>query len=371
MSDKPPADPRQVTNRMLFLAMQHPLGLIERTRGDSWSEIRLTKRALLILSEDTAVDALDEAMRQIVFAKTPWFTADRVAAYSSFNVKPYLAAIKVLEACEGWTNIEEYNLFISRIHNESEISAVISDIQSYRLLSPLEQKELIGLVKERALTKKTNTNWEDMARHTFSLLSLGKAFERQENDLFLVGGRVSMAAAPSAAAASSPAPATSKAPRVPAPRIRPTLKLPNVLTDEDLLVPPSSKSANTGEDAEVLVGKIFSASGWDVRYYGQKRGYGFDLWVRKDKIAFLIEVKSSVGTMSTFTLTDMEYEAALAHRENFLVVVVESLDKHRTSMSLMVNPTDTIGFTKTNAVSYRSETNWRSHAQDCLAFVKP
>jgi hypothetical protein len=56
-----------------------------------------------------------------------------------------------------------------------------------------------------------------------------------------------------------------------------------------LLTPPVSPEANTGNEAESLIGKMLAAAGWDVVYYNDRRGYGFDIWAKRGNTAFVVE----------------------------------------------------------------------------------
>ena len=81
-------------------------------------------------------------------------------------------------------------------------------------------------------------------------------------------------------------------------------------------------------------------------YYNQRRGYGFDLWARKDDQALVVEVKSFLETASTITLTSLEYDAANHHQANYLLVVVERINSDRPTIYVIQNPSEAISFTR-------------------------
>jgi hypothetical protein len=104
--------------------------------------------------------------------------------------------------------------------------------------------------------------------------------------------------------------------------------------------------SNSGGEAELLIGKIFSAAGWQVVYYNQRRGYGFDLWVQKDKRAFVIEVKSSLKAAAVVTLTSLEYEAAAHHKDTYLLAIVEHAERDAPIIHVIQNPAKIVRFVK-------------------------
>lgn len=136
---------------------------------------------------------------------------------------------------------------------------------------------------------------------------------------------------------------------------------------EDLLTPPAPAQENTGTDSEILVGKILAADGWQVVYYNKRRGYGFDLWAKKNDQAFVVEVKSFTGQASTVTLTSLEFEAARHHGDNFLLVVVEHAARGGAVIHVIQNPLASIRFKERNIAQFSAaRADWHPAAAGAL-----
>lgn len=131
-----------------------------------------------------------------------------------------------------------------------------------------------------------------------------------------------------------------------------TLHIPDAAAPPELLTPPGLPQTNSGAEAELLIGKIFAAAGWQVVYYNQRRGYGFDLWVRKNGQAFIIEVKSFVGQGASVTLTALEHEAVHHHGENFLLVIVENTNSANPTLHVIQNPAGSLAFKPSHVAQY-------------------
>lgn len=358
-------NPKQTINRHIFLAMDRPLQLIERTDGGSWSEIKLTAAGVRLATDPDTPKVFEQILSEIRFCREPWFTPDRVQAYSDFDVLPYRTALRVMTQCHGYIDIDEFDLFVSRIRNMSERAGAISAILEFRSLPAKDKGILLSEVEARIPTGKGGSakpysNWRDMARHTFSLFALGQSAIRSGNALLLTGTLVEETAEPakSGSGAEKKTPQTKPA----SPKSKSTLKLPASDTPDDLLSPPVSPEANSGNEAETLVGKMLAAAGWEVVYYNHRRGYGFDLWAKKDETAFVIEVKSSLAIASSITLTRLEHEAATKHADNYLLVVVENMASEPTFL-VVQNPGKSLAFSKIEQTEFRVSGNgWRKSA---------
>jgi len=92
------------------------------------------------------------------------------------------------------------------------------------------------------------------------------------------------------------------------------------------MVPPAAREPNAGSDGELLVAKLLEATGWIVVFYTSRRGFGFDLWARKDESVIVVEVKSAFGRLGAITLTRLEHAAASQYTENFYIAVVENVN---------------------------------------------
>jgi hypothetical protein len=105
-------------------------------------------------------------------------------------------------------------------------------------------------------------------------------------------------------------------------------------------------------ESELLIGKILAAAGWQVVYYNQRRGYGFDLWAKKGDQALVLEVKSFVGVASSVILTSLEHQAAEYHGENFLLVIVENATSDEPEIHVLQNPLASIDFVERDTAEF-------------------
>ncbi|WP_265517921.1 protein NO VEIN domain-containing protein [Nitratireductor luteus] len=207
-----------------------------------------------------------------------------------------------------------------------------------------------------------------MARHTFSLFSLGERAVRVENELLLTRALASTVTEEAEAeedVTGRPRQRPARTRPAPAQRAPTVLRIPDAEAPEELLSPPAAPQANSGADSELLIGKVFAAAGWEVVYYNQRRGYGFDLWVRKDGQAFVVEVKSFAGRGASVTLTALEFEAANHHGGNFLLVVVEDAATYRPIIRVIQNPAASLVFTESQAFQFSAgRAGWLAAAED-------
>lgn len=367
-------DPAVVINRHYFLAMDTPLRLIERIDARRWRDIRLTPAGIALATATDTVEVLENQLARIRFCRVPWYSQGRADEYAAFNVKPYHAILDVMARSAGYVDVDEFDLFVSRIRTDVEIDPAVARIAAFRLLAAPQKQALRKLVEDRIPDgagndpRKPYNNWRDVARHTFSLFSLGAHAVRVENELLLTRALARTATEETEAeeeVTGRPRQRPARAIPAPAPRTPTVLRIPDAEAPEELLSPPAAPQANSGADSELLIGKVFAAAGWEVVYYNQRRGYGFDLWVRKDGQAFVVEVKSFVGQGASVTLTALEFEAANYHGDNFLLVVVEDAATYRPTIRVIQNPAASITFTESQSSQFSAgRAGWLAAAEE-------
>lgn len=319
-----------------LLVMDKPLQLIHRISEPSWKEIELTEHGReLATSADPAI-VLENVLSKVRFASVPWCSTKRADRYDDFSVRPYEATRLVAAASEGLIDRDEFDFFVSRIRTEEEVDWAIDAIAKYRQLSGNEQLALRSEVSRRITGKKAYENWRDVGLHTFSLFSLGTSMVRDGSILRLTDNWTA-----AYAAGSDRAEATAS-----------ELRMPEPANSDALLTPPSAPARNDGSDAESFVAKVFRAQGWKVAFYTNRRGFGFDLWARKEDIAIVIEVKSSVGQLGAITLTKNEYLAATEHGENYVLALVEHLGTDRPNLRLIENPAAKLDIVERASITY-------------------
>jgi hypothetical protein len=378
------ANPRQTINRHYFLAMETPLRLIRRTNPHSWDEIILTAAGRQLATGNNSPALFENLLGDIRFCKEPWYSAGRAAEYSAFNVHPYPAMLTIMRANSGYIDLDEFDLFASRVRSQAEVPGASQSIAEFRTFNEAQKAELRKEVADRIPagagtdSRKPYNNWRDMARHTFSLFALGESTYRDINELLLsktLTSTVPKKPTASAVSIKSTIPSTTAAtPKVsstpskagPA-RSKTVLLLPNVEAPADLLTPPIVTQSNTGTESELLIGKILAADGWQVVYYNQRRGYGFDLWAKKGTVAVIIEVKSFLETASSVALTALEHEAARHHKDNFLLVIVENVASGKPTIHVIQDPAHSLNFTPRNTSHYSAtRSEWEPKASKSL-----
>jgi len=355
-------NPAVVINRHYFLAMDTPLRLIERVDAPRWQDIRLTPAGIALATATDTIEVLEHQLAKIQFCRVPWYSQGRADEYAAFNVRPYQAILDVMARSAGYVDVDEFDLFVSRIRTEAEIDPVVARIEAFRLLAAPQKQALRQLVEDRIPDgagndpRKPYSNWRDVARHTFSLFSLGEHAVRVENELLLTRA---LARTVIEEAEVEEEEATGR------PRTPTVLRIPAAEAPEELLSPPAAPQANSGADSELLIGKVFAAAGWEVVYYNQRRGYGFDLWVRKDGQAFVVEVKSFIGQGGSVTLTALEFEAANHHGDNFLLIVVEDAATYRPTIRVIQNPAASLAFTESQSSQFSvARAGWLAAAEE-------
>lgn len=361
-------NPIKVINRHYFLSMLSPLRLIERLKNNRWSLIRLTENGVRLANDPDVPGTCERVLSDIRFCREPWYTASRVQMYNEFDVNPYPVVLKVMQECNGYIDTDEFDLFVSRIRTEEETSWASENIPKFRNLTVDQKKNLLLEVKNRIPHESGNKpyqNWRDMGQHTFSLFALGQNAYRSKNMLVLSAHLLKIPSELTTNINIEPPPATEKSSSIPSTtrRKRVLLRIPDTKTPDAVLIPPRSVEANTGNEAENLVGKILAAGGWQVVYYSNRRGYGFDIWAKNNDIAFVIEVKSSLGMVGDIVLTRLEYEAAEYYKDSYLLIIVEEIASNAPAIRVIQDPANTLEFIQTEQVQYRTAAEkWRSVA---------
>lgn len=362
-------DPGSSIRRHLFLAMDTPLRLIERTRGNRWKEIKLTDYGVRLATESDPLKVFEDILSQMVFCNTEWFTKERVVRYEGFSVRPYCATLKVMAKSEGWIDRDEYDLFVSRILTEDDCDSVINKIKMFRKLEEEDKKKLRDLVAgangNGGFGAKSYSNWRDMGLHTFSFFSLGYSVVRVGQTLRFTSSQVTTALhSDGTKPMLSDTSKTTLGDGSPKKFERSIiLQIPSIEDDGGLSIPPAMRESNVGSEAELLVGKLLVSAGWNVRYYSHRRGFGFDIWAHQEDKAMVIEVKSSLGDMPAITLTQAEYQAADEYKENFVLAIVERLNDETPTVHMIANPIVSLDITQIVATPSWTiaSSSWRAY----------
>lgn len=328
-------DPGVQLRRHHLLVMDRPLQLLRRVNGRSWDQIVLTDRGRNLAYTDDPAAVLEESLSAIRFAVDPWTPPNRVRQYGSFDLRVYKVTKQVLRSCDGYIDRNEFDFFVSRMRRSGEASKAAAAIAAYRALTPKEQDTLHSEVRNRIPGNKAYSNWRDVGLHTFSLFSLGTSMVREGTRLLLTAEWVGAHAVPAAPAA-------------PAPQLR----IPEPPEVEELLSPPATRVSNDGADAESFVAKVLRSQGWEVAFYTNRRGYGFDLWARRKDRAMVVEVKSSIATLGAVSLTPTEYRAAQEHRDSYVLALVEHMDSDSPRLRMIQNPVAALQVEERMSASY-------------------
>lgn len=332
-------DPGVQLRRHQLLAMDKPLQLLQRVDGRRWDRIVLTELGRNLAYIDDPAVVLEQSLSAIRFAAEPWTPPSRVEQYNAFNLHVYKITKRVLRQCGGYIDRNEFDFFVSRIRSEDEVARVVSEIEQYRTLTPDEQQTLHAEVRNRIPGVKAYSNWRDVGLHTFSLFSLGTSMVREGTRLLSTSSWVDAHSVPAAAAALEIPAATQ-------------LRMPEPPELEALLTPPAAPASNDGADAESFVAKVFRSQGWDVAFYTNRRGYGFDLWAQKENRAMVIEVKSSLGEHGAVSLTPTEHLAAQEHSDSYVLAVVEHMNSATPRLHMIQNPAAVLEIEERQAASY-------------------
>ncbi len=332
-------NPGMQLRRHHLLVMDKPLQLLQRVEGRIWGRINLTERGRELSYTDDPATVLEQALSAIWFAVEPWTPPYRVKQYRDFDLHVYEVTKQVLQQCDGYIDRNEFDFYVSRIRHSGEVAKAVATIADYRALAPEEQETLHAEVRNRIPGAKEYSNWRDVGLHTFSLFSLGTDMVREGTRLVLtadwVGAHAVTATAPGAPAASAP-----------------QLRMPEPPELEDLLTPPVAPASNDGADAESFVAKVLRSRGWEVAFYTNRRGYGFDLWARRKNRAMVIEVKSSLGELGAVSLTPTEHRAAQEHGNNYVLALVEHMESDSPRLCMIQNPVAALNIEKRMSASY-------------------
>lgn len=340
-------DPGVQLRRHHLLVMDKPLQLLRRTDNRSWAEVSLTPQGAELAHTNDPADVLERSLTAIRFACEPWSPPSRVEPYSDFDVPVFAATGRVMEQCQGFIDRDEFDFFVSRIRTENEVAWAVECIRDYRNLTLDERRSLHREVADRVPGDKEYQNWRDVALHTFSLFELGTSMVREGQRLLLTEAWVEWHRAGDGHA------------EVQVHQGRQPLRMPEPPDVEALLVPPAAPASNAGADGESFVAKVLRSQSWEVAFYTNRRGYGFDLWARQGDRAMVIEVKSSLTTLGEITLTPTEYEAARYHRESFVLALVENLGGNSPQLRMIQNPVEVVQIERRDIASYAiSRAEW-------------
>jgi hypothetical protein len=351
-------DPGVQLRRHHLLVMDKPLQLLQRINVPYWNQIQLTDFGHSLANADDPANVLEQSLSAIQFAVEPWSPLGRVQQYDEFKVRAYEVTKNVLEHCGGYIDRNEFDFFVSRIREQDESDWAIDAIGAYRQLAPEEQVTLHTEISNRIPGDKAYSNWRDVGLHTFSLFSLGTSMVREDTRLLLTSNWVGEHSAP-------PPPAPPVQPGPPQVAAPPQLRMPEPPELEALLNPPAAPASNDGADAESFVAKVLRSQGWEVAFYINRRGYGFDLWARKENRAMVIEVKSSLGNLGAVNLTPTEFQAAQEHGDSYFLALVESMDSPSPRLWMIQNPAENLEIEAQASTLYViSRAKWLNATQD-------
>ena len=344
-------DPGVQLRRHHLLVMDKPLQLLRRADRRRWNRIALTDLGRDLAYTDDPARLLEQSLSAIEFAVEPWSPPDRIAQYGEFRLRVYEAMKQVLLRCDGYIDRNEFDFFVSRMRRGREVASAAAAIADYRALAPEERDSLHDEVRNRIPGAKAYSNWRDVGLHTFSLFSLGTAMVRNGTRLLLTSDWVGVHAGP--APPIPPAgPAEFAALAPPEGVAAPQLRIPEPPELEDLLTPPAAPASNDGADAESFVAKVLRSRGWEVAFYTNRRGYGFDLWARRENRAMVIEVKSSLRALGTVSLTPTEHQAAQEYGDSYVLALVEHLNSDSPRLRMVQNPVATLRIDERMSASY-------------------
>ena len=342
-------DPGMQLRRHHLLVMDKPLQLLQRVNGRYWDQIVLTERGRDLAYTGDPASVLEQSLSAIQFAVEPWTPPARVRQYRDFDLRVYEVMTQILQRCDGYIDRNEFDFFVSRIRCSDEADRAAAAIADYRALAPEEQDVLRTEVRDRIPGAKEYSNWRDVGLHTFTLFSLGTSMVREGTRLLLTADWVGAYAIPAAA------PRDPAVPAAPAPleaAAAPQLRIPEPPEVEDLLSPPAAPASNDGADAESFVASVLRSQGWEVAFYTNRRGYGFDLWARQEDRAMVVEVKSSLGALGAVSLTPTEHQAAQEHSDSYVLALVEHMDSDSPLLRMIQNPVAALEIEEHMSASY-------------------
>lgn len=120
----------------------------------------------------------------------------------------------------------------------------------------------------------------------------------------------------------------------------------------ELPVAPEAVILNSGVGAELAVAQEIASHGWEVTYWGSRRGAGYDLEARRAEARLRIEVKSSVG-FCVPELTAEEWNAAQKYDDDFVLAVVDFFGSPDQRIYYVRNPAANVAPAERNVIVYR------------------
>ena len=185
-------NPAQVINRHLFLAMETPLRLLRKIDPNRWTSVVLTEAGVRLATESNAVAIFEAILLELGFCREPWYTVTRVAEYAEFDVRPYPTILDVMRHNGGHVDLDEFGTSSSRAFATKMKFALQAMLSLSFEPSPSRKSSKCATKSSHGFPpgsgrdpRKPYSNWRDMARHTFSLFSLGQSAYRAGNELFL------------------------------------------------------------------------------------------------------------------------------------------------------------------------------------------
>lgn len=109
---------------------------------------------------------------------------------------------------------------------------------------------------------------------------------------------------------------------------------------------------NTGVGAEIAVGSELIDGGWEVEYFGNQRGIGYDLRATRGEETVHVEVKSSVA-YCTPELTEEEWRAANHHGPEYVVAVVDFFGTENQRIKYLRDPVSNVVAESIERTTYR------------------
>ena len=100
---------------------------------------------------------------------------------------------------------------------------------------------------------------------------------------------------------------------------------------------PEAVIRNTGVGAELEVARDLQRLGWELRYTGNFKSFGYDLHATQHGDVLRVEVKSSVG-LCTPELREEEWAAAQRYGNQYVLAVVDFFGSQGQRLGYLRNP---------------------------------
>lgn len=120
----------------------------------------------------------------------------------------------------------------------------------------------------------------------------------------------------------------------------------------ELPLAPDAIILNSGVGAELAVAQDVASHGWELKYWGSRRGAGYDLEARRGDTRLRIEVKSSIGFCDP-ELTAEEWNAAQDYADDFVLAVVDFFGSPNQRIYYVRNPAANVTPAERTVVIYR------------------